>query len=47
MKKQLVLLLSACGAKSYEGDSLKEIRDVIDETYKEGYAEPTNTPMPS
>ena len=30
-----------------EGKSLEEIRKTIDETYKEGYAEPTNTPMPS
>ena len=30
-----------------EGKSLKEVRDIIDETYKEGYAEPTDTPMPS
>lgn len=30
-----------------EGKSLKEIRDVIDEQYKEGYAEPTDTPMPA
>jgi len=30
-----------------DGKSLKEIRDVIDERYKEGYAEPTDTPMPS
>jgi hypothetical protein len=30
-----------------EGKSLKEIRTIIDETYKEGYAKPTDTPMPS
>ncbi len=30
-----------------EGKSLLEIRQVIDETYKEGYAQPTETPMPS
>ncbi|MBO0589026.1 PCYCGC motif-containing (lipo)protein [Sporosarcina sp. E16_8] len=30
-----------------EGKSLKEIRDFIDENYKEGYAEPTDTPMPA
>jgi len=30
-----------------EGKSLTEIRKAIDEAYKEGYAEPTNTPMPS
>lgn len=30
-----------------DGKSLKEIRDVIDERYKEGFAEPTDTPMPS
>lgn len=30
-----------------EGKSMKEIRAFIDETYKEGYAEPTDTPMPA
>ncbi|CAJ1004578.1 MULTISPECIES: PCYCGC domain-containing protein [Brevibacillus] len=30
-----------------EGKSVKEIRQFIDDTYKEGYAEPTPTPMPS
>lgn len=30
-----------------EGKSLKEIRDMIDETYKKGYAKPTKTPMPA
>ena len=30
-----------------EGKSLVEIRNTIDETYKEGYAKPTETPMPS
>ncbi|MGE7622248.1 PCYCGC motif-containing (lipo)protein [Viridibacillus sp. NPDC096237] len=30
-----------------EGKSLKEIRKVIDEAYKEGYAKPTPTPMPA
>ena len=30
-----------------EGKSLVEIRNKIDETYKEGYAKPTETPMPS
>ncbi|TCS96470.1 uncharacterized protein with PCYCGC motif [Hazenella coriacea] len=29
-----------------QGKSLKEIRHFIDEKYKEGYAEPTPTPMP-
>jgi hypothetical protein len=29
-----------------EGKSLKEIRDFIDEKYKDGYATPTKTPMP-
>ncbi|OYD59863.1 hypothetical protein CGZ90_07455 [Fictibacillus aquaticus] len=29
-----------------EGKSALEIRDYIDETYKEGYAKPTPTPMP-
>ncbi|MBD7946070.1 PCYCGC motif-containing (lipo)protein [Psychrobacillus sp. FSL K6-2684] len=30
-----------------EGKSLTEIRAAIDEAYKEGYAKPTDTPMPS
>jgi len=30
-----------------EGKTLTEVRNFIDETYKEGYAEPTDTPMPS
>ncbi|SIT88832.1 PCYCGC motif-containing (lipo)protein [Edaphobacillus lindanitolerans] len=30
-----------------DGKSLKEIRETIDETYKEGFAEPTPTPMPA
>lgn len=30
-----------------DGKSMKEIREFIDETYKEGYAEPTDTPMPA
>ncbi|MER2088260.1 MAG: PCYCGC motif-containing (lipo)protein [Sporosarcina sp.] len=30
-----------------EGKSLKEIREFVDEKYKEGYAEPTDTPMPA
>lgn len=30
-----------------EGKSLTEIRQVIDEAYKEGYSTPTDTPMPS
>lgn len=29
-----------------EGKSIKEIRQYIDDTYKEGYAEPTPTPFP-
>lgn len=29
-----------------EGKSIKEIRNYIDEKYKEGYAKPTKTPMP-
>ncbi|MFT4414111.1 PCYCGC motif-containing (lipo)protein [Fredinandcohnia humi] len=28
------------------GKSITEIRNLIDETYKEGYAEPTPTPLP-
>ncbi|PRZ14325.1 uncharacterized protein with PCYCGC motif [Laceyella sacchari] len=30
-----------------EGKSLKEIRQIIDSKYKDGYAAPTPTPMPS
>lgn len=30
-----------------EGKSLEEIRQTIDDAYGKGYAEPTNTPMPS
>lgn len=30
-----------------EGKSLTEVRNFIDETYKEGYAQPTDTKMPS
>ncbi|WP_313891966.1 PCYCGC motif-containing (lipo)protein [Psychrobacillus sp.] len=30
-----------------EGKTLVEIRNAIDEAYKEGYATPTDTPMPS
>ena len=30
-----------------DGKSLTEIRTIIDERYKEGFAEPTDTPMPS
>ncbi len=30
-----------------DGKSLKEIRQVIDDTYKEGYAKPTPTDMPA
>lgn len=29
-----------------EGKSAKEIRAMIEQTYKQGYAKPTNTPMP-
>ncbi|MEK4029052.1 MULTISPECIES: PCYCGC motif-containing (lipo)protein [Bacillaceae] len=32
---------------SKEGKSLQEIRQYIDEKYKEGYAKPTPTPMPA
>ena len=32
---------------SKDGKSLKEIRQYIDENYKEGYAKPTPTPMPA
>lgn len=30
-----------------EGKSLKEIRQIIDENYKDGYAQPTDTKMPA
>ncbi len=30
-----------------DGKSLKEVREFIDKNYKEGYAEPPDTPMPS
>lgn len=30
-----------------DGKSLKEIRQTIDQTYKQGYAKPTPTPMPA
>ncbi|TYS18840.1 hypothetical protein FZC78_04895 [Rossellomorea vietnamensis] len=30
-----------------KGESIKDIRNYIDEKYKEGYAKPTPTPMPS
>lgn len=33
--------------QAQEGASLKEIRKQIDQDYKEGYSEPTPTPMPS
>lgn len=33
--------------QAQEGASLKEIRQQIDDDYKEGYAKPTPTPMPS
>jgi hypothetical protein len=29
-----------------QGKSVQEIRKFIDEKYKEGYAKPTQTPMP-
>ncbi len=42
------LLIAAESAKlKRQGKSDKEIRDYIDEKYKEGFAEPTPTPMPS
>lgn len=30
-----------------EGHSLQEIREVIDQTYNQGFGKPTDTPMPS
>lgn len=42
------LEIAAAAAKmKSEGKSDKEIRNFIDETYKEGYADPTDTPMPA
>lgn len=39
--------IAAYSIKLHEdGMSVKEIRNFIDEVYKEGYAEPTPTPMP-
>lgn len=32
---------------SHDGKSLLEIRQIIDDTYKEGYMPPTDTPMPA
>ncbi|QFT89293.1 hypothetical protein FIU87_11590 [Bacillus sp. THAF10] len=41
------LEIAATAVMDYsEGKSVKEIRDKIDDAYKEGYAEPTPTPMP-
>lgn len=42
----LEIAVTASKMKS-EGKSDKEIRHFIDETYKEGYADATDTPMPA
>ncbi|WP_424768945.1 PCYCGC motif-containing (lipo)protein [Paenibacillus sp. sgz302251] len=42
----LDIAVTAAKLKS-EGKSDKEIRNYIDETYKEGYADSTDTPMPA
>ncbi|HTG67939.1 MAG TPA: PCYCGC motif-containing (lipo)protein [Candidatus Udaeobacter sp.] len=42
----LEIAVTAAKMKS-EGKSDKEIRNFIDATYKEGYADPTDTPMPA
>lgn len=45
---QACLEIAAESIVMYEkGSSVKEIRDYIDDKYKEGYAKPTPTPMPS
>ncbi|MDQ8739121.1 PCYCGC motif-containing (lipo)protein [Paenibacillus sp. LHD-38] len=42
------LEIAATAAKmKSESKSDKEIRNYIDVTYKEGYADPTDTPMPA
>jgi hypothetical protein len=41
------LEIAATSVIEYQnGKSIKEIRDMIDEAYKEGYSNPTPTPMP-
>ncbi|TMU86845.1 hypothetical protein FGG79_01480 [Bacillus sp. BHET2] len=45
---QLCLKIAAESIVKYKnGESIKQIRNYIDEQYKEGYAKPTPTPMPS
>ena len=45
---ELCLKIAAESIVKYKnGESIKEIRNFIDEQYKEGYAKPTPTPMPS
>ncbi|BCB04434.1 PCYCGC motif-containing (lipo)protein [Bacillus sp. KH172YL63] len=45
---QLCLKIAAESIVKYNnGESIKSIRKDIDEQYKEGYAKPTPTPMPS
>ena len=40
------IAVSAAAMKK-QGKSVKEIRDAVDKYYKDGYAKPTPTPMPS
>ena len=45
---ELCLKIAAESIVKYNnGESIKQIRSYIDEQYKEGYAKPTPTPMPS
>ncbi|MCC5800495.1 PCYCGC motif-containing (lipo)protein [Rossellomorea vietnamensis] len=45
---ELCLKIAAESIVKYKnGESIKQIRTFIDEQYKEGYAKPTPTPMPS
>ncbi|MGG3800965.1 PCYCGC motif-containing (lipo)protein [Metabacillus fastidiosus] len=47
-KCEVCLNIAAAAIVDYQkGKSIKEIRTEIDEQYKEGFAEPTPTPMPS
>ncbi len=45
---QVCLEIAVLSVKmTQDGKSLKEVREFIDENYKEGYAKPTDTPMPA
>jgi hypothetical protein len=45
---QVCLEIAVLSVKmTQDGKSLKEVREFIDENYKEGYAEPTDTPIPA